>query len=345
MSGMKEVDMNVEIAERLARRRKEAGLSQEELAMKLGVSRQAVSKWERSESSPDTNNLIALAKLYDVSLDDLLYVDSTIADDVEFEMADRARDKAEAQEAERDESSAEDGAGESDTKRAPMFESGPERVHISWRDGINVVDPTKGDRVHVGWDGIHVVDGGEQTDVTWGPEEGININGQQFDSWQDATVYYHGIDVRKNVWLKFPFPLLAVLVYLWLGFAYQQWVLGALVFFSIPLYYLVVEMFVKRSFRTTVNTLYSLSATIWFLWMGLVNDVWHPTWLVFLTIPLFSWLTHALFGRREKARPKPAVGVFVGSSEAGEDSATVSEVEDIVTEATSIVTVVTDAFE
>ncbi|MEG0324733.1 MAG: helix-turn-helix transcriptional regulator, partial [Raoultibacter sp.] len=45
--------MNVEIAERLAVRRKEAGFSQESLAERLGVSRQAVSKWERSESSPD----------------------------------------------------------------------------------------------------------------------------------------------------------------------------------------------------------------------------------------------------------------------------------------------------
>ena len=74
--------MNVEIAERLAARRKLAGLSQEALAEKLGVSRQAVSKWERSESSPDTDNLIALAKLYGVSLDELLYVDESIEDDV-----------------------------------------------------------------------------------------------------------------------------------------------------------------------------------------------------------------------------------------------------------------------
>ncbi|WP_146040678.1 helix-turn-helix transcriptional regulator, partial [Raoultibacter timonensis] len=86
--------MNVEIAERLAARRKEAGLSQEGLAEKLGVSRQAVSKWERSESSPDTDNLIALAKLYGVSLDDLLYVDGSIEDDVEFEMSDRAAQRA-----------------------------------------------------------------------------------------------------------------------------------------------------------------------------------------------------------------------------------------------------------
>ena len=64
--------MNIEIANRLAELRKQHGLSQEELADKLGVSRQAVSKWECGESSPDTDNLIALAKIYGMSLDELL---------------------------------------------------------------------------------------------------------------------------------------------------------------------------------------------------------------------------------------------------------------------------------
>ena len=64
--------MNIEIADRLVELRRARGLSQEELAGKLGVSRQGVSKWERAESSPDTDNLIALARLYGVSLDELL---------------------------------------------------------------------------------------------------------------------------------------------------------------------------------------------------------------------------------------------------------------------------------
>ena len=64
--------MNIEIADRLVQLRREQDLSQEELAARLGVSRQAVSKWERAESSPDTDNLIALARLYGVSLDELL---------------------------------------------------------------------------------------------------------------------------------------------------------------------------------------------------------------------------------------------------------------------------------
>lgn len=65
--------MTLELANRLVQFRKESGLSQEEVAEKIGVSRQAVSKWERTEASPDTDNLIALASLYGVSLDSLVF--------------------------------------------------------------------------------------------------------------------------------------------------------------------------------------------------------------------------------------------------------------------------------
>jgi transcriptional regulator with XRE-family HTH domain len=64
--------MNVDIASRLVALRKKYGYSQESLAEQLGISRQAISKWERAEASPDTDNLITLANLYGLSLDDLL---------------------------------------------------------------------------------------------------------------------------------------------------------------------------------------------------------------------------------------------------------------------------------
>lgn len=64
--------MNLEIANRLVSLRKEHGLSQEKLAEKLGVSRQAISKWERGEASPDTDNLVALAEVYGTTLDALM---------------------------------------------------------------------------------------------------------------------------------------------------------------------------------------------------------------------------------------------------------------------------------
>lgn len=64
--------MNLEIANRLAALRREKGYSQESLARQLGVSRQAVSKWERGEAAPEMENLILLAGLFGVSLDTLL---------------------------------------------------------------------------------------------------------------------------------------------------------------------------------------------------------------------------------------------------------------------------------
>ena len=64
--------MNIEIANRLVQLRKSNNLSQEDLAGKIGVSRQAVSKWERAEASPDTDNLILLSKIYGISLNEML---------------------------------------------------------------------------------------------------------------------------------------------------------------------------------------------------------------------------------------------------------------------------------
>lgn len=55
----------------LTRERKVHGLSQEELAQRLSVSRQAVSKWETGDSAPDLNNLLALADTLELSLDTL----------------------------------------------------------------------------------------------------------------------------------------------------------------------------------------------------------------------------------------------------------------------------------
>lgn len=54
--------------------RKANNLTLEELAEKLGVSRQTVAKWEKGETVPDIENCIALAELYDVTVDSLVRV-------------------------------------------------------------------------------------------------------------------------------------------------------------------------------------------------------------------------------------------------------------------------------
>jgi len=301
--------MNVEIADRLAKRRREAGYSQEELADKLGVSRQAVSKWERSESSPDTNNLIALAKLYEVSLDDLLYVDSSIEDDIAFETQDRAPKKDETSE-----ESVEDDDEDEDEDEDDEDEDG--FVSIGW-DGIHVKDGPKGDEVYVGWKGVHVREGGSGGDevhvgwkgvhvreagsdgdeVDWVPGEGVIINGEHYDSWQEVTEAFTG---SKSIWLKFPYPMLIVIIYLWMGFASALWWPGALLFLTIPLYYTVIDAFVKKSVAPSLTALYALGVTFGYFYIGYTQQVWHPNWLIFLTIPLVSWLITSLFGRKKK---------------------------------------------
>ena len=64
--------MAFDLGTRIVELRGARGLSQEALANELGISRQAVSRWERGEALPDTENLIALADLFEVSLDELV---------------------------------------------------------------------------------------------------------------------------------------------------------------------------------------------------------------------------------------------------------------------------------
>lgn len=59
-------------AEKLKSIRKQAGMSQERLAEKLGVSRQAVTKWETDTGIPDIENIMAISALFDISIDELL---------------------------------------------------------------------------------------------------------------------------------------------------------------------------------------------------------------------------------------------------------------------------------
>lgn len=67
--------MKNNIARNLSMLRQVNRYSQEEVAEQIGVSRQAVAKWETAETIPDILNCDALARLYDVELDDLIHHD------------------------------------------------------------------------------------------------------------------------------------------------------------------------------------------------------------------------------------------------------------------------------
>jgi transcriptional regulator with XRE-family HTH domain len=60
------------IADRIQYLRKQKGLSQEELDDKIGVSRQAVSKWESEQSTPDLDKIIVMSDLFEVTTDYIL---------------------------------------------------------------------------------------------------------------------------------------------------------------------------------------------------------------------------------------------------------------------------------
>ena len=199
--------MDKGIARRLAARRKQAGLSQEALADKLGVSRQAVSKWERAESLPDTDNLIALAALYGLTLDELLWreagendsqVSQPAPDAMETSRASGgegfSQGRPNAAEDDRDDgrrdSVADDDQAEASTDGAAFGSSRNDNdaesdkndeadesndyAHVSFRDGIHVRDTKKGEEVHIGWSGVHVANrkkGGE-VHVGW---DGVHV--------------------------------------------------------------------------------------------------------------------------------------------------------------------------
>ena len=65
------------LSEKLYELRKKGGLSQEQLAERLGVSRQAVSKWESGKAVPESDTLISISEYFNVSLDYLMKEDDS----------------------------------------------------------------------------------------------------------------------------------------------------------------------------------------------------------------------------------------------------------------------------
>ena len=257
--------MDLAMAQRLVDRRKAAGLSQEALAAQLGVSRQAVSKWERSESSPDTDNLIALAALYGVSLDELLYGEAANnADDLE------------------------DGSASTETADV-------EEVHVGW-SGIHVINERKGEEVHVGPGGLHIdtlEDDGHS--VHTNDDGTVTIDGETFSSWKEAhdKLDHHGKHFHTGLgraWNKFPFPTLVALAYLVLGIAYGTWATGLFLVFLIPVYYALGDFIDQRHLSKLIDVVYSVSAEAWFLYMWLCLEQPHPAWVILITIPVVKAL-------------------------------------------------------
>ena len=88
----------MKLCEKLYELRRAAGLSQEELAERLNVSRQAVSKWENGAAQPELSKLVELSRLYGVSVDELLSLEEAEKGDAKAASSVEASTPAPAQE-------------------------------------------------------------------------------------------------------------------------------------------------------------------------------------------------------------------------------------------------------
>ncbi len=318
--------MNIEIANRLVQMRKAHGFSQEELAAQLGISRQAVSKWERAESSPDTDNLITLSRLYGVSLDTLL------ATEDEIPMPEP----------------------EEETKAADTKGN----VHISFDKGINLVDDD-GSRVHIGWDGIRVRDNddddegdepigdfindieiddagvtytenGERVHRDWNDtKDGKRrfVHKQQSEStgkWRTTVINEDGkrvvidtdrepdnvdrIGSERGFSLSgFPYAVLVTGVFLLLGFLKNWWHPAWLLFLTIPIYYPVASA-IRNHRLNWLDIVLPVAVTGAYIGLGIVYGLWHPLWLMLLAIPIYFGISSAV--RQDALRGKGLVGIY-----------------------------------
>lgn len=211
--------MDGKITERLIKLRKEHNLSQEQLADELGVSRQAVSKWERGEASPDTDNLIALARLYGTSLDSLLF------------------DKPD--EALREE--------ELENKALSLSE-----IKEKLENGEEVV---VGGEIHKQYDRSHMdtVEG-----VVAGVTVLVCcivffLLGGIWNLWHPGWIVFFAIPVmptvvgaiKKKDPRVFCYPVLVTAVYLLLGCQWNLWHPWWVIFLTVPIYYIICDFFKK----------------------------------------------------------------------------------------------------
>ena len=236
--------MNIEIANRLQKLRKENGYSQEELADKLGISRQAVSKWERAESSPDTDNLIILARLYNMSLDELLYDNES-----DEEIRERVIDKEEANKENNNEERKEDASSISltdDEGQTVKIENG----HIKFVNPDGTEEKFNKKRTIA----LAIIDAVILciTLITY------FIWSFAANAWHVSWVLWVAMPgvmsifemILKKQMTKLVVPCLIAAVYCYLGMEFELWHPLWALFIIIPVYYIIADMIDKYVLKT-----------------------------------------------------------------------------------------------
>lgn len=280
--------MTLETANRLYELRKKHSLSQEELAEKLGVSRQAVSKWERSEASPDTDNLIALAKIYGLSLDELIYGQKE-----ESNEETRGESEEETCDDEEKKTSENEGNNADDTLYLDI-EDGSNRVKIG-PTGI-FVEGEDGEKVKISLSGIKI-----ENATSSGEDDDDDDDDDEDDYVAHGVVLGEDgklkVTVKKPLktrfWLEVPYPIICVIAYLIFGFCdiCGGWGLSWVIFITIPVYYSFFEAIYNRRIS---DFCYPVFVAFIYLVLGMYFGEWHPSWIIFITIPVFYPIADAI---------------------------------------------------
>ena len=280
--------MTLERANRLYELRKKNNLSQEELAEKLGVSRQAVSKWERSEASPDTDNLIALAKIYGLSLDELVYGEKEKKDQ-----------SAPGNEKDRDSETAGDGNGlyfDIDDG-SDKVQIGTEGIIVKEKNGTTAIINLNGKIMEKVLEKIeHKIDECEIDDIDDVDDDENELYETVFEeikNTEKGNTVHVKVSRPTKFWLEVPYPIICAIAYLIFGFynIYGGWALSWVIFVTIPIYYSFVEAIYKRRFSEFA---YPVFTAFVYLVLGLYYGNWHPSWLIFVTIPVYYSIASAL---------------------------------------------------
>ena len=201
--------LSMEIAQRLADMRREKGFSQEELANQLGLSRQAISKWERGESAPDMANLIALADLYDVTLDELIRGEAPASQTAEAETNAKT--------------------------------SASDKVDVTINTFINDEKPKNASTATPAAGATAASAATAQA----APTQACPPPPQAQPVYQVVTqpqAQPQPPKVTNEVWMTFPYPLFCALLYLVLGFFFGLWHPGWIIFLTIPFFYWIVRV-------------------------------------------------------------------------------------------------------
>ena len=268
--------MNIELANRLYEYRKQSGLSQEELAEKLGISRQSVSKWERAESCPDTDNLIELAKIYNVSLDELVH-NNVNEKQIKKEKVEEASYSIKINIEDND------------------FEDNFDNGLILKEDGIHFYN--NGDNgVVINKNGIHI--NKEQSKEEIIPYEEVYT---EIDGKETRIVDIEGFGKNK----KFPSEniikfkdvfngvLILIIAALYVSLCalkLTDWGKFWVIFVYYPAITSLLEAIVYKDankFATPV-----LCAAV-YVTIGMYFDVWHPYWFIFFIIPIYHTIANA----------------------------------------------------